>query len=176
MEPLAQFRTAALPDRRVIQIYDADAYVGDSSALDEAETMVVAGNGYHLYILSLQPAIKVDVVIRVWPTPQDPIEDVEGSVPVTLESETGVLVVNQFTLGPAGTMDLPKPGVYEGHLSWTARKAAGDYYGDIIAQGAEEEWGPDQFRRAWQRCPVTERYVLDLWFVRDSELVDEDDE
>ncbi|GAA1918879.1 hypothetical protein [Streptantibioticus ferralitis] len=176
MEPIAQFRTAALPDRGVIQIYDADAYLGDSSALDEAEAKVVAGNGYHLYILSLQPAVEVEVVIRVWEAAQDPIKEAEGCVPVTLESETGVLVVNQFTLGPAGTMDLPKPGVYDGHVSWTAREAVGAYYGSTIAQGADEEWGPDQFGEAWQRCPVTERYILDLWFVGEPEPVDEDDE
>ncbi|MFB7611202.1 hypothetical protein [Streptomyces gardneri] len=45
------------------------------------------------------------------PISQKPPEDAEGTVPVSLESETGQFAVNQLSFGPAGTTDLPRPGV-----------------------------------------------------------------
>jgi hypothetical protein len=35
---------------------------------------------------------------------------------------------------------------------------------------APEDW----LIEAWNNCPVTERYVLDLAYIREPELVDED--
>ncbi|HZH27297.1 MAG TPA: hypothetical protein VEY95_08950 [Azospirillaceae bacterium] len=55
------------------------------------------------------------MIIRVWDTPPTPPAAAEGHVPVSIESETGTLVVNQLEYGPAGEMTLPRPGVYEGH-------------------------------------------------------------
>ncbi|MGW9032637.1 hypothetical protein ACWGQ5_53635, partial [Streptomyces sp. NPDC055722] len=69
MALLAEHNVTATPGRRVVEIYDADAYLGDEAALDAAEQQVVAGNGYHLYILSLQPDIPVQVTLRIWDTP-----------------------------------------------------------------------------------------------------------
>jgi hypothetical protein len=54
MALLAEHHVTATPGRRVLEVYDADAFLGDSAALDAAEVQVVAGNGYHLYLLSLQ--------------------------------------------------------------------------------------------------------------------------
>jgi len=59
--------------------------------------------------------LDVQVIIRVWDTPPTPPAAAEGHVPVSIESETGTLVVNQLEYGPAGEMTLPRPGVYEGH-------------------------------------------------------------
>lgn len=174
MALVTEYSTLARPDRRIVEVYDADAYLGDGEALEAAEDRVVAGNGYHLYLHSLQPDIDVRVTIRVWDTPQEPPKDAEGTAPVSLESETGVLVVNQFTLGPAGEMTLPRPGVYEGHAWWDGRRVTADYYNQCGHRRTAEQWDSRRLRRAWEECPVQERYVLDLWYVREPEPVDDE--
>jgi hypothetical protein len=167
MALLTEYSVNAVPDRRVVEVYDADAYLGDEAAMDAAEVQVVAGNGYHLYLFSLQPDIEVQVTIRIWDTPPKPPADTEGHTPVTLESETGTLVINQLTYGPAGEMTLPGPGVYEGYAWWAGREAASAYYNEILS-GITEDWTTGQIRDAWDQCPANERYVLDLSFVRES--------
>ncbi len=71
--------------------------------------------------------------------------------------------------GPAGVMDLPRPGVYNGHAAWSGREATAGYYNTCIQRGAEEQWDAEQIGAAWRQCPTTEQYSLDLWFVRESE-------
>ncbi|MFD6879821.1 MULTISPECIES: hypothetical protein [unclassified Streptomyces] len=176
MPLIAEYSTNARPDRGIVEVYDSDAYPGDEEALARSRTQVVAGNGYHLYLHSLQPDIEVEVTIRIWDSPQKTPEDSEGTVPLSLESETGQLVVNQLTFGPAGVMDLPRPGVYEGHASWSGRQAAAAYYNTCLQRSVEEEWSSEQIGAAWKQSPDTERYILDLWFIRESEPEDEDDE
>ncbi|MGW3327228.1 hypothetical protein [Streptomyces virginiae] len=53
---------------------------------------------------------------------------------VSLESETGILVIGQFTFGPAAEMSLPRPGVYEGQVSWAGRVAGAEYYEHALRQ------------------------------------------
>ncbi|MFF1655973.1 hypothetical protein ACFVXW_33175 [Streptomyces sp. NPDC058251] len=176
MALLAEHHVTATPGRRVLEVYDADAFLGDSAALKAAEVQVVAGNGYHLYLLSLQPDMPVQITIRIWETPPKPPADAEGHVDISLESETGILVVGQLDRGPApDDVILPRPGVYVGHAWWTNRRAAGDYYDTTIAQLPED--APDDWlTEAWNNCPVTERYVLDLAYSREPEPIDDDDE
>ncbi|WP_327416409.1 hypothetical protein [Streptomyces sp. NBC_01233] len=174
MPLIAEYSTTARPDRGIVQVYDADAYLGDDETLARSRTEVVAGNGYHLYLHSLQADIEVQVTIKVWDGPQKPPEDIEGTVALTLESETGQLVVNQLTYGPAGVMELPRPGVYDGQATWSGRDAMAAYCDTSHRRSVEEEWSPERLRAAWQQCPATEQYTLDLWFVRESE--DEEDE
>ncbi|MEU3725441.1 hypothetical protein [Streptomyces sp. NPDC031705] len=176
MPLLADYSTTARPDRGIVEVYDSDAYIGDEEALKESRTQVVAGNGYHLYLHSLQPDIPVEIVIRIWDTPQEPSADAEGTTAVTLEAETGLLVVNQLTYGPAGELSLPRPGVYEGHATWNGRHETAAYHASTIRRGAEERWSPERIGLSWEECPAAERYTLDLWFVRESEPDDEDDE
>ncbi|MFV0131621.1 hypothetical protein ACLGI4_28665 [Streptomyces sp. HMX112] len=173
MKPVAEHSVTARPDRCVVEVYDADAYLGDEQALEAAEQHVVAGNGYHVYLLSLQPDMPVDVTIRLWDTPPAPPADAEGQVPVTLESETGLLVVNQLTFGPAGEVVLPKPGVYTGHVWWAGRQSAKAYY-DQILQRITDDWAPGRITEAWAKSPIQERYVLDLGYAGPP-LIDEDD-
>ncbi|MCC3650768.1 hypothetical protein LIX60_04595 [Streptomyces sp. S07_1.15] len=175
MALLTEYSTTARPDRRIIEVYDADAYLGDDDALAASMSQVVAGNGYHLYLHSLQDDIHVRVTLRIWDAPRSLPEDVEGAVPVSLESETGTVVINQFTLGPAGEMTLPRPGVYEGHAWWTGRQATGDYHTTCMHRRFTENWDRDRVRRAWRECPVQEQYVLDLWYTREPEPVDDED-
>ncbi|MEV4191997.1 hypothetical protein [Streptomyces toxytricini] len=175
MPLIAEYGTMAQPDRGIVEVYDSDAYLGDDEALQQSRTQVVAGNGYHLYLHSLQSDIEVQVTIRVWDTPQKPPEEAEGTVPVSLESETGQLVVNQLTYGPAGMMDLPRPGVYDGHAAWSGRKATAAYYNTCLQRAADEQWDAEQIGAAWKQCSTAEQYTLDLWLVRESEPEDEDD-
>ncbi|MFJ4689589.1 hypothetical protein [Streptomyces sp. NPDC088789] len=172
MALLAEHNITATPGRRVVEVYDADAYLGDEAALDAAETQVVAGNGYHLYLFSLQPDMKVQVTIRIWDTPPALPAEREGHVDISLESETGTLVIGQLDRGPAADLALPRPGVYEGHAWWINRQAAADYYDTTLGQLTDES--PDGWlTEAWNSCPVTERYVLDLAYSR--EPVDDED-
>ncbi|WP_329403240.1 hypothetical protein OG523_02845 [Streptomyces virginiae] len=174
MSLITEYSTTARPDRRIVEVYDADAYLGDDEALQRSRTQVVAGNGYHLYLHSLQPDIEVRVTIRVWETPQKAPENAEGTVPVALESETGQLVVNQFTFGPAGMMDLPCSGVYDGHAAWSGRDATAAYYDTCLQRAGDEQWGAEQIGAAWKLCSTAEHYTLDLWFVRESEPGDDE--
>lgn len=174
MALLAEYSVAAVPGRCVLEVYDADAFLGDEAALDAAEQEVVAGNGYHLYLLSLQSDIDVTVTIRIWDRPPAPPAGAEGHRPVSLESETGLLVVNRLSYGPAGEMTLPRPGVYEGHAWWTGRQAAADYYDAFLALDTDD-WPLEQIGHYFSQCPAGERYVLDLAYTREPEPVDEDE-
>ncbi|MEU7213102.1 hypothetical protein AB0B06_32420 [Streptomyces sp. NPDC044989] len=173
---LSEYGVNAVPGRRFIEVYDADAYLDDAAAMDAARRQVAAGNGYHLYLYSLQADIPARVDIRVWDAPPPPAPgDAEGHATITLESETGALVVNQLSYGPAGDMTLPRPGVYRGTVWWTGRQAMGSYYEatlcDLAASGPEARLADD-----WRHTPHTERYVLDLAWVSDpSPLEVEDD-
>ncbi|MFF9405805.1 hypothetical protein ACF1B0_09750 [Streptomyces anandii] len=174
MALLAEHSVTASPERRVVEVYDADAYLGDEATMAAAEAQVVAGNGHHLYLLSLQADIEVRVTVRLWDAPPEPPAEAEGHVPVSIDSVTGILVVNQLALGPAGEMTLPRPGVYEGYAWWAGRAAASAYHDDILRR-IDETWTPELILQAWDRCPADERYVLDLAFLRESETDDDDD-
>ncbi|MFI2210375.1 hypothetical protein [Streptomyces sp. NPDC020141] len=176
MEPLTEYRVQARPDRRVVEVYDADAYLGDMEAMRVAEVQVVAGNGYHLYLKSLQPDIRVAVSIRVWAEPQNPPSHAEGSVPVDLESVTGTLVVNQLTFGPAGEMELPRPGVYAGHAWWVNRESTLKRYETALARLAGGDTPDGALSQAFAESAGHEQYVLDLHFVRESEDEDGDED
>ncbi|MFF4019436.1 hypothetical protein [Streptomyces sp. NPDC001843] len=174
MALLAEYSCKATPGRCVLEVYDADAYLSDGDAMEAAHRQVVAGNGYHLYLLSLQQDIDAEVTIRIWDSPPVPPADAEGHIDVTIESETGILVVNQLAIGPAGDMTLPRPGVYEGHAWWTNRQASADYYDTTLARLAED--APDGWlTEAWNNCPVTERYVLDLAYIREPIPIDDEE-
>ncbi|MEV8548293.1 hypothetical protein AB0L04_00360 [Streptomyces glaucescens] len=174
MALLAEHDVTATPGRRVLEVYDADACLGDEAAMAAARTQVVAGNGYHLYLLSLQPDMKVRMTIRIWDSPPDPPAEAEGHTDVSLESETGILVIGRLDRGPAAEIPLPRPGVYEGHAWWQHRRAAADYYDTTLDQLTDDS-PEDQLTEAWDSCPVTERYVLDLAFTREPEPIDDDD-
>ncbi|MFJ8794301.1 hypothetical protein [Streptomyces sp. NPDC102462] len=174
MELLAEHNVTATPGRCVVEVYDADAYLGDEAALDAAEIRVVAGNGYHPYLLSLQPDMKVQITIRIWDTPPAPPAEAEGHTDISLESETGILVIGQLDRGPAGDVTLPRPGVYEGHAWWENRQAAADYYATTLDHLTDDAF-EDHLAQAWSNSPVTERYVLDLAYIRAPEPVEEDD-
>ncbi|MER6113293.1 hypothetical protein ACWGPD_09150 [Streptomyces hirsutus] len=174
MALLAEHNVTVTPGRRVLEVYDADAHLGDEAALDAAEIKVVAGNDYHLYLLSLQPDMKVQMTIRIWDTPPAPPAEAEGHIDVSLESETGILVIGQLDRGPADEIALPRPGVYKGHAWWQGRQAAADYYNTTLDQLTDDSL-EDQLTEAWDNCPVTECYVLDLAYIREPEPVDEDD-
>ncbi|WP_333741652.1 hypothetical protein [Streptomyces sp. IBSBF 2806] len=171
---MKKYKCKATPGRRVVEIYDADAYLGDDDAMAAARIQVVGGNGYHLYLLSLQPDIDVEVVIRLWDSAPQPPAQAEGSVPVNIESETAILVVNQLEYGPAGDMSLPRPGVYAGHAWWENGQATADYYQATLDHPTDDTC-EDHLTEAWKNCPVTERYVLDLPYSHASEPVEDED-
>ncbi|WP_030267351.1 hypothetical protein [Streptomyces violens] len=174
MPLVAEYRTQARPDRRILEVYDADAYLDDEQALAAARSQVVAGNGYHLYLHSLQDVLKATIAIRIWDTPPDEPADAEGSVPITLESETGILVIRAFTAGPVGEMALPQPGVYGGYASWIGRQATRDHCHATLHALAEDA-STEEADRAWAQTPTTEAYTLDLCYLRPPEGEDEEE-
>ncbi|WKX70368.1 hypothetical protein [Streptomyces sp. XD-27] len=167
MALITEYRTPATPDYEAVEVADADAVEQDHEALKAARSRVVAGSGRQLYLQSLQRDIDVEVIIRVWDTSQPPPASAEGTVPVTLNSPSGTLVIKQFTYGPAGEMALPCPGLYEGLASWNGRQETADYYDACLDRSVDEEWGAEQFRQAWRECPTREQYVIDLWPAHD---------
>lgn len=175
MALIAEYRTTAWPDRGIVEVYDANAYEADREAAVRARAEVVAGNGYHLYLHTLQPDLRVEVAIRIWDGPQDPPADAEGRTSISLKSETGDLVVNQLTLGPAGMTRLPRAGVYAGHAWWTGRQAASDYHDRNIRGGVRQPMTTQEVGRAREQSPVTEQYTVDLWFLRECEPGDEEE-
>lgn len=72
MALITEYHTTARPTYSLVEVYDSDAYLDDADAANRSSTEVVAGNGYHLYLRSLQPDIRVKVVIRIWDSPQEP--------------------------------------------------------------------------------------------------------
>ncbi|MFI1446939.1 hypothetical protein OG280_40025 [Streptomyces virginiae] len=141
MTLLTQSTTLARPSHRLVEIYDSDAYRTDSTAVAAAERNVVGSNGYHLYLFSLQSDLEVEATVRVWDEPQPSPGEAEGFTEVSLEPETGILVIGQFAFGPAAEMSLPRPGVYEGHVSWTGRIAAAEYYEQGFPSAVLPRWG-----------------------------------
>ncbi|MFE9469304.1 hypothetical protein ACFYNW_37935 [Streptomyces virginiae] len=174
MTLIAEHTILAHPARGLVEVYDSDAFTGDDDALQRSRAQVVAGNPYHLYLHSLQPEIQVHITIRLWEGPQQPSIDSEGAIALSLESETGVLVVNQLDYGPAGDVNLPRPGVYEGYAAWTGREATAAYHRATMQRAAAEGWDGEQIASAWTQCPATENYTLNLWFVREPEPEEED--
>ena len=120
------------------------------------------------------PDMNVQVTIRIWDAPPAPPTNAEGHTAVALESETGTLVIGQLDRGPAGEIKLPRPGVYEGHAWWEGRAEAADYYGTILDQLSDDS-SEDVLLEAWSNNPVTERYVLDLAYVREPEPTDDEE-
>ncbi|WP_405812835.1 MULTISPECIES: hypothetical protein [unclassified Streptomyces] len=175
MTLLMRSTTLARPSHRLVEVYDSDAYLTDSTAIAAAERNVVGGNGYHLYLFSLQSDLEVAVTIRVWDEPQPPPGEAEGFTAVSLESGTGILVIGQFTFGPAAEMSLPRPGVYEGHASWAGRIAAAEYYEHALRQ-IEDDWSTARIQQLWHDNPQPEQYTLDLWYVREPEPADDEDD
>ncbi|MYV79429.1 hypothetical protein GT352_36800 [Streptomyces sp. SID1046] len=173
MTLLTQSTTLARPSHRLVEIYDSDAYRTDSTAVAAAERNVVGSNGYHLYLFSLQSDLEVEVTVRVWDEPQPSPGEAEDFTEVSLESESGILVIGQFAFGPAAEMSLPRPGVYEGHVSWTGRIAAAEYYEHALRQ-IEDDWSTARIRQLWHDNPQPEQYTLDLWYVRESEPADDE--
>ncbi|MFF4174068.1 hypothetical protein [Streptomyces sp. NPDC001744] len=173
MSLITEYSTNVLPGHMLVEVYDADACLGDDEAFLRSRTQVVAGNGYRLYVQTGQRDIEVRVAIRIWDAPRKPPEDAEGVVPVSLESETGQLVVSEIAFGPSGVMDLPRPGVYGGHATWSGREATVAYYRRCHRLAAEERWEAGRLEAAWKQCPAVEQYTLDLWFVRESEPEDD---
>ncbi|GLV80144.1 hypothetical protein [Streptomyces hygroscopicus] len=171
---VAEYSVDATPGSRFTEIYDADAYLDDAAAMDAARHQVVAGNGYHLYLHSLQADIPVRITIRIWDAPPPcPPSDAEGSTTVTIESATGNLVINQLTYGPAGAMDLPRAGFYEGFSWWTGRQAMRDYYDTVLSQLADSGRSA-RLPNNWRHTQNTERYFLDLMWVREPQSLDDD--
>ncbi|WP_240679135.1 MULTISPECIES: hypothetical protein [unclassified Streptomyces] len=169
MQPIAEYTVNAVPDRGLIEVYDADAYMADAAAMKASRQQVVAGNGYHLYLHSLQSEIAVEVHVRIWASEEKIPDHAEGSTSVSIESETGILVIGQLTFGPAGEMELPEAGVYEGVAWWTGRQPVAEYRDSILSQ-IGDDWSVDQITRKWKECPASESYFLDLMFSRASEV------
>ncbi|MFD3938144.1 hypothetical protein ACFWSF_26365 [Streptomyces sp. NPDC058611] len=163
MSLITELKTLAYPDYRLLEIRDSDTIVTDDEAADASRTRVVVGSGPHIYISSLQRDIDVQVTIRIWDSPQEPPTDVEGHTQVSFESPTGLISVDQLTMGSAAFMALPCPGVYEGHAAWTNRQATSDYVDECMDRSLEEDWDSIQTRQAWNECPVLEEYTIDLW-------------
>ncbi|MET8626347.1 hypothetical protein ABZW30_21770 [Kitasatospora sp. NPDC004669] len=177
MPVLFEFRTEAWPDNGKIVVYDSDATVPSDEALVKSRRDVVAGTGTQIYVHSLQGTAPAEIVVRVWdgPTPADRDWGAEGEREVELETPTGCVVIRAFSPEIAGDFQLPRPGVYEGRISWRGRQAAEDQQSSLRAQLATPEGQLHSEAAFAAHHETLETYLIDLWWTAESED-DEDDE
>ncbi|WP_051831120.1 MULTISPECIES: hypothetical protein [Streptomyces] len=179
MPILYEFRTEARPDNGLIEVYDSDAYLTDSEAVRQNRDTVVAGTGAQIYLHSLQGIAPAEILVRVWdgPTPADSTRVAEGERSTVLDSPTGEVVIRAFAPDLAGHFQLPRPGVYEGRVSWKGRHEAAAQEASLHAElgAAELQWPTDTDAIWATHQEVLETYRIDLWWTAESED-DEDDE
>ncbi|MEU4588518.1 hypothetical protein AB0F92_41850 [Kitasatospora aureofaciens] len=177
MPVLFEFRTETWPDNGKIVVYDADATVPSNEALVRSRREVVAGTGTQLYIHSLQGTAPAEILFRVWdgPAPVDSAWEAEGEREVELDTPTGCVVIRAFSPEIAGDFQVPRPGVYEGRVSWKGRQAADDQQSSLRAQLAALEGQTNSEAVFAAHHETLETYRIDLWWTAESED-DEDDE
>ncbi|MET8627881.1 hypothetical protein ABZW30_29765 [Kitasatospora sp. NPDC004669] len=177
MPILYEFRTEARPDNGLIEVYDSDAYLTDSEAVRQSRDTVVAGTGAQIYLHSLQGIAPAEVLVRVWdgPAPADRTWAADGERSAVLDSATGEVVIRAFAPDIAGHFQLPRPGVYDGRVSWKGRGAAEDHQNSLRAQLATPEGQRNSEEVFATHREILESYRIDLWWVAESED-DEDDE
>ncbi|MGW7530225.1 hypothetical protein [Streptomyces sp. NPDC054783] len=66
------------------------------------------------------------------------------------------------------------PRLPHGHAWREGRAAAADHYGTTLDQLSDDS-SEDVLLEVWSTNPVTERYVLDLAYVREPEPVDDEE-
>lgn len=173
MPLLYEFRTEARPDHGLIEVYDSDAYLTDSEAAEQSRYTVVAGTGTQIYLHSLQGIAPAEILVRVWDTPA-PADDgwaAEGERPAVLDSPTGEVVIRAFTPHIAGHFQLPRPGVYEGRVSWRGRDEAAAQEASLLAElGAARLRGQRDTDAVFAaHKELLETYRIDLWWTAESE-------
>ncbi len=73
------------------------------------------------------------------PAPVDSAWEAEGEREVELDTPTGCVVIRAFSPEIAGDFQVPRPGVYEGRVSWKGRQAADDQQSSLRSQLATLE-------------------------------------
>ncbi|MEV7356851.1 hypothetical protein [Kitasatospora sp. NPDC091276] len=176
MTVLFEFRTEARPDNGKIMVYDADATIPSNEALVRSRRDVVAGTGTQIYIHSLQGIAPAEILFRVWdgPVPADRAWEADGEREVELETPTGYVVIRAFSPEIAGDFQMPRPGVYEGRVSWKGRQAAEGQQSSLRAQLATPEGQLNSEAIFASHHEALETYRVDLWWTAESE--DDEDE
>ncbi|MFG2918934.1 hypothetical protein ACGF0D_39390 [Kitasatospora sp. NPDC048298] len=179
MPILFEFRAEARPDHGLIEVYDSDSYLTDSEAARQTRDTVVAGTGTQIYLRSLQGIAPAEVLVRVWdgPAPADSSWLAEGERPAVLDSATGEVVIRAFAPDIAGHFQLPRPGIYEGRVSWKGRHEAAaqetSLHAELRTTQQHSQADTDAVWAAHQK--VLETYRIDLWWTAESEDDDEDE-
>ncbi|MFF0416414.1 hypothetical protein ACFYUY_39035 [Kitasatospora sp. NPDC004745] len=177
MPVLFEFRTETWPDNGKIVVYDSDATVPSDEALVQSRRDVVGRTGTQIYIHSLQGTSPAEIVFRVWdgPVPADSGWGAEGEREVELDTATGCVVIRAFSPEIAGCFDLPRPGVYEGRVSWKGRQAAEEQQSSLHAQLATPEGQLNSEAVFAAHHETLETYRIDLWWTAESEDDEDDD-
>ncbi|MFG2907733.1 hypothetical protein ACGF13_22045 [Kitasatospora sp. NPDC048286] len=177
MPVLFEFRTEAWPDNGKIVVYDSDATVPSNEALVRSRRDVVAGTGSQIYVHSLQGTAPAAILVRVWDGPAATGSDwgAEGEREVELDTPTGCVVIRAFSPDIAGCFDLPRPGLYEGRVSWKGRGAAEDQQSRLRAQLATPEGQLNSDAVFATHHETLETYRIDLWWTAESEDDEEDE-
>ncbi|MFD8707035.1 hypothetical protein ACFV1W_31315 [Kitasatospora sp. NPDC059648] len=172
MPILFEFCTEARPDNGLIEVYDSDAYLTNSEAVRQSWDTVVAGTGTQIYLRSLQSIAPAEILVRVWdgPAPADSTWIADGERLTMLDSPTGEVVIRAFAPDIAGHFQLPRPGVYEGRVSWKGRhEAAAQEAGLHTALGAAEPRSQADTDAIWAaHRDVLESYRIDLWWTSET--------
>jgi hypothetical protein len=168
---LAEFSTLATPAYRHLMLYDqdADAAGEDGLALPRPD-QVVTGNGYLVFLASLQDLDKVRVAVHVWDARPDAVPGLwDGSAELTLTCATGVLLLREPTRDVPGIWRLPAPGEYGVRIGWRHRELMAERQQDLLDRyGSAGGVDHDGLARARERLGHPEEYRLDLWRTGDA--------
>jgi hypothetical protein len=174
---LAEYSTLATPAYRHLMLYDQDADAAgddDSLALPRAD-QVVTGNGYLVYVGSLQDLDSVQVTLHVWDAPPGPPPETwDGSTELTLTCATGVLLLREPTQAVPGIWKLPAPGEYAVQISWRHRELMAQRQQELLdryTSGTHVDH--EALAHARERLGHPEQYRLDLWRTGDAETDDD---
>ncbi|MFJ9773933.1 hypothetical protein ACIRVF_22285 [Kitasatospora sp. NPDC101157] len=177
MPILFEFRTEARPDNGLIEVYDSDAYLTNSEAVRQSWDTVVASTGTQIYLRSLQSIAPAEILVRVWdgPAPADSTWIAEGERSTVLDSPTGEVVIRAFAPDIAGHFQLPRPGIYEGRVSWKGRHEAAAQEAALHAElGTAKPPSQADTDTIWAaHREVLETYRIDLWWTSED---DEDED
>lgn len=169
MPSLAEFSTLATPVYRTLLVRDADADadIDGGATMLRANRDVVASNGYQLYLGSLQESGKVSVRLQVWDGPRSAeLTDWSGQVDARLTLNTGLVIVEEITSGPAAEWRLPTgAGEYAVRAYFRHREEKADRVSRIYQEASAGGWTTGRVMESLNEVDGLEEYLLYLWRV-----------
>lgn len=163
MTLLAQFETMAKPWYHVIDLHDS-ACETNEEPLKLPGHQLIGGGLQHLYIQCAQDSTRVRIHLRVWNCePELAQEGWSEAESAELACESGTLLVNQWTVGPAAEWKLPAAGVFQTQVRQQGRKTVVEKVADVWEEADEEGLTTEETITRLHALDGTEQYLVDFW-------------